>query len=192
MKSIPQLVREQVSRVMASFRHPFRAVAANNDHGVLIGTNMEGLAGETVAGELFQHYGFSSAPLPGAEYLAIPVGGNSKHTIVVASEDGRYRIAVADGEVSLYTDEGDYVHMKRGRVVEVATDTLVVKARVKVRFETPLVEMTGDQKTDGQADVTGSITSAADITDRVRSMQADRQIYNGHQHGNSPTPSQQQ
>lgn len=29
---------------------------------------------------------------PGAEFLAIPVGGNIKHTVLIASEDGRYRV----------------------------------------------------------------------------------------------------
>lgn len=186
MSGMARLVREQVSRVMSNFRQAFRASAARNTHGKLIGVEMEGLAGESVSGELFQHYGFSSAPLPGAEYLAIPVGGNSKHTVVVASEDGRYRITLKDGEVSLYTDEGDYVHMKRGRVVEVVTDTLVVKAGIKVRFETPLVEMTGDQHVDG------GIKAEGEITDHTRSMQADRDIYNGHNHGSGPAPTQQQ
>jgi len=161
-------------------------VAARNTHGTLIGVEMQGLAGESVSGELFQHYGFSSAPLAGAEYLVVPVGGNSKHSVVVASEDGRYRIKLQDGEVSLYTDEGDYVHMKRGRAVEIVTDTLVVKAGIKVRFETPLVEMTGDQYVDG------GIKADSEISDHTRTMQADRDIYNGHDHGGGPTPTQQQ
>ncbi|KPA90599.1 Mu-like prophage protein gp45 [Pseudomonas asplenii] len=181
-----RLVREQCQRVMGNIRQAFRAVSARNTHGKLIGVEMQGLAGETVSGELMQHYGFSSAPQAGAEYLVIPVGGNSKHAVVVASEDGRYRIQLQDGEVSLYTDEGDYVHMKRGRVVEVLTDTLVVKAGKKVRFETPLVEMTGDQHIDG------SIKAEGDVADQVRSMQADRDIYNGHNHGGGPAPGQQQ
>lgn len=186
MTSMARLVREQITRVMSNFRQAFRATAARNKHGKLIGVDMHGLAGESVSGELFQHYGFSSAPLAGAEYLVIPVGGNSKHAVVVASEDGRYRFTLKDGEVSLYTDEGDYVHMKRGRVVEVVTDTLVIKAAIKVRIETPLVELTGDQQVDG------NIKTAGEIEDHVRSMQADRDIYNQHDHpgGSEPAPQQ--
>lgn len=179
-KTMARMMREQAQRERANFRQAFRAVAARNRHGKLIGVDMQGLAGETVSGELFQHYGFTSAPLAGAELIAIPVGGNSKHTVVVASEDGRYRLQVQDGEVALYSDEGDHVHLRRGRVVEVVTDTLLVKAGTKVRFETPLVEVTGDIQGDGQ------------ISDGVRSMQEDRQIYNGHQHGTSPLPSASQ
>ncbi|WP_064116775.1 phage baseplate assembly protein domain-containing protein [Pseudomonas fluorescens] len=186
MSSLPRLMREQISRALSSLRLPFRAVAARNTHGKLIGVQMQGLAGETVDGEQFQNYGFSSAPLPGAEFIVIPVGGNSKHTVVVASEDGRYRLQLQDGEVSLYTDEGDYVHLKRGRVIEIVTDTLVVKAGKKVRFETPLVEMSGNEY------VEGSVKADGDIADHTRTMQADRVIYNGHNHGGGPTPTQRQ
>ncbi|SDZ38989.1 phage baseplate assembly protein domain-containing protein [Pseudomonas salomonii] len=180
MSNMARLVRDEARRVMRNIRQAFRGTAARNTHGTLIGIEMEGLAGESVSGELMQHYGFTSAPLPGAEFVAIPVGGNSKHTVVVASEDGRYRVVIKDGEVALYTDEGDHIHMKRGRLIEIETDTLVVKAKTKVRFETPVVEMSEDIKAMGE------------ISDHARSMQADRDIYNLHKHGAGPTPAPQQ
>lgn len=185
-RNMAALVREQAERAARNVRQAFRAVAARNTHGKLIGVQMQGLAGETVDGEQFQNYGFSSAPLPGAEYIVIPVGGNSKHSVVVASEDGRYRLQLQDGEVSLYTDEGDYVHMKRGRIIEVVTDDLVFKVKNKVRFETPLVEMTGDEH------VVGDIKADGEISDHTRSMQFDREIYNKHGHpsGTPPNPFQ--
>lgn len=185
-RNMAALMREQAARVGGNIRQAFRAVAARNTHGKLIGVQMQGLAGETVDGEQFQNYGFSSAPLPGAEYIVIPVGGNSKHSVVVASEDGRYRLQLKDGEVSLYTDEGDYVHMKRGRVIEVLTDDLVFKVKNKVRFETPLVEMTGDQH------VQGDIKADGEISDHTRSMQLDREIYNKHGHPSGPAPNPSQ
>mgnify|MGYP001575240472 CR=1 FL=1 len=186
MRSLGRSIREQAKTERANFRQAFRAVAARNAHGKLIGIEAQGLAGEPVAGELFQHYGYTSAPLPGAEYIVIPVGGNSNHAVVVASEDARYRITLKDGEVAIYSDEGDHVHLKRGRVIEVETETLLVKAGTKVRFETPLIESTG--KIHAESD----IQSDAEVIDQVRSMQADRDIYNEHQHGNSPVPTQQQ
>jgi len=182
MSNMAQLVRDQVARVMGNVRQAFRATAASNTHGTLIGVEMQGLAGEPVSGELFQHYGFSSAPLSGAEYLVIPVGGKSSHSVVVASEDGRYRLKLQDGEVSLYTDEGDYVHMKRGRMIEIVTDDLVFKVKNKVRFETPRVEMTGDQQVDG------GIKAEGEIADHTRTMQADRDLYNQHAHPEGPPP----
>lgn len=186
MGSIPGLVREQVERAMRGVRQAFRAVGKRNTHGPSIGVQMEGLAGETVAGELAQHYGFTSAPLAGAEFIALPIGGNSKHVVVIATEDARYRLKVKDGEVAIYSDEGDHVYLKRGRVIEVVTDTLLVKADTKVRFETPMIETTGQVQADG------NIQSAAEVIDQVRSMQADRLLYNAHKHGNSPTPTPEQ
>lgn len=186
MNSMARLVRDQVARVMRGFRLPFRAVSARNTHGKLIGVQMEGLSGESVSGELFQHYGFSSAPQPGAEYLVVAVGGNSKHAVVVASEDGRYRIPLVDGEVSIYTDEGDYIHLKRGRMIEVVTDDLVFKVKNKVRFETPVVEMSKDLHVEGNAKADG------EIADHTRAMQHDRDLYNGHGHPDGPAPDPQQ
>lgn len=182
MSNMARLVREQALRAMNGFRQAFRATASHNAHGKLIGVEMQGLGGESVTGELFQHYGFSSAPLPGAEYLVVPVGGNSKHAVVVASEDGRYRIQLKDGEVSLYTDEGDYVHMKRGRLIEVVTEELVFKVKNKVRFETPLVEVTGDEH------VLGNIKADGEVADHTRAMQQDRKLYNVHAHPTGPPP----
>ncbi len=165
-------MRSQAKQVQQNIRQAFRAVAARNNHaGAQIGVEMEGLAGESVSGELMQHYGFVSGPLAGAEYIVLPVGGNTKHSVVVASGDGRYRLKVADGEVALYTDEGDCIHLKRGRLIEVKTDTLVISATTKIVLDTPLVDASGEVK------------------DQVRTMQADRELYNQHVHGSSPKPS---
>jgi len=60
--------------------------------------------------EYFQHYGFTSRPREGAEIIIIREGN---HIIGIASDDRRYRLAIEDGEVALYTDEGDYIHLKR-------------------------------------------------------------------------------
>ncbi|WP_110972137.1 phage baseplate assembly protein domain-containing protein [Pseudomonas huaxiensis] len=170
--SLIRTMQTQARNAQQGIRQAFRAIAARNSHGgAQIGVEMEGLAGESVSGELMQQYGFASGPLPGAEYIVIPVGGNSKHAVVVASGDGRYRIQIKDGEVALYTDEGDFIHMKRGRLIEVETETLVIRASTKVVLDTPLVDATGEVK------------------DRVRTMQADRDLYNAHVHGNSPNPS---
>lgn len=78
------------------------------------------LAGETAAMERFQQYGFTCRPLDGAEAIALAVGGSRGHLVAIAVDDRRYRMNnLKNGEVALYTDEGDYIHMKRGRIVKV-------------------------------------------------------------------------
>lgn len=163
MKTMGRLMREQAERDRSRVRQAFRAVATASTQGKLIGVQMQGLAGEAVAGELFQHYGFTSSPLPGAEYICVPVGGSSQHAVVVASEDGRYRLTLENGEVALYTDEGDKVHLKRGRVIEVETDTLIVKATTKVSFETPLLETSGTVTVEKGLAVKGNIVTTGSI-----------------------------
>lgn len=45
--------------------------------------------------------------------------------------------------MAMYTDEGDKLHFKRGRVIEIETMTLKVKAETAVEFDTPEIRTTG-------------------------------------------------
>lgn len=102
--------------------------------------------------ERWQNYGFTSVPFPGAEGVAVAIGGSSDHLAVLVVEDRRYRItADKPGEVRLYDDQGQSVHLSRdGIVVRGAglpmvfedTPSITFKASQKVRFETPRVEAT--------------------------------------------------
>jgi phage gp45-like len=142
--------------------------------------------------ERFQEYGFTSHPLPGAEAIAAGVGGSRDHVVVLAVDDRRYRLrGLAQGEVAVYTDEGDKIVLRRGGVIEVT-------AAAKVRLVTPLVECTGNVTIDGTLQVDGTITSgatvtaAADVRDQggTKSMAGMRNAYNAHKHGATPTPDQ--
>jgi len=74
--------------------------------------------------ESFAHYGFTSVPASGAEGVAVCVGGNRDHPIVVATEDKRYRPKdLSEGEVALYTkDHGKRVYAKDDGEVHLGTD----------------------------------------------------------------------
>lgn len=135
------------------------------------------LAGEVKADvERIQQYGFTSNPLPGAQAVVFCVSGNRDHPVVLAVDDPRYRkTGLQPGEVAIYTDEGDFIQIKRG-------GEILIKAATKVRMETPLLEVTGD------------------IIDRCdtdgKSMQNMREIYNTHTHpgdsgGTTSVPNQE-
>lgn len=95
--------------------------------------------------ERFQEYGFTSVPLIGAEAAVIFMGGNRDHGLVVAVDDRRYRIkSLQPGEVAIYTDEGDKIVLKRGKIIEIDTDELIVNATNRVTLNTPLVRASGD------------------------------------------------
>lgn len=126
--------------------------------------------------EFFQHYGYTSRPKPGAEVIFIRQGNA---IVAIASDDRRYRLEIEEGEVALYSDEGDKIHLKRGRIIEiiggekitastkiaevnattsatVTSPTVTVVASTKVTLQTPLAEVTGDVTVGGTIDVTGA------------------------------------
>lgn len=49
----------------------------------------------------------------------------------------------------MYTDEGDKLHFKRDRIIDIETVTLNVKATQSVNFDTPLIKTTGRIESDG-------------------------------------------
>ena len=100
-------------------------------------------AGEIKDGaEHFEAYGFTSHPLAEAEVLTAFLGGDRSHAVVLVASDRRYRIKeLKPGEVAIYTDEGDKVHFKRGRIIEIETATLNIKATESVNFDTPLMNI---------------------------------------------------
>lgn len=95
--------------------------------------------------ERVQEYGFSSNPLAGAQVLFICMGGNRDHPVIISADDPRYRPAdLQAGEVCLYTDEGDFIRLRRNREIEISTARLIIKASDEVRVETPEFNVTGD------------------------------------------------
>jgi phage baseplate assembly protein V len=102
--------------------------------------------------EHFQHYGFTSVPFPGAEGVGLSIGGSTNHMVVLNVDDRRYRMkGLEGGEVSIYDDQGQSVHLTReGIVVKGAglpmvfedTPSITFKVDNFVRFETPRVEAT--------------------------------------------------
>lgn len=103
------------------------------------------LADEALDGAEHWHpYGFTYKPHAGAEALVLAVGGHRAHSVVIACADRRYRLtALEDGEVALYSDEGDKIHLKRGRVIDLVTETLNISAISAVNFDTPVINTTG-------------------------------------------------
>jgi phage baseplate assembly protein V len=93
--------------------------------------------------ERIQEYGFTSVPFAQAEGILLALGGNRGHSVVIGCEDRRYRlVGLKGGEVAIYDDQGQKVHLKRSAIelnsphrvdviapdVEVTADTVVVDA----------------------------------------------------------------
>lgn len=104
------------------------------------------LSGDDVRDEVErpQPYGLTSVPFAGADAAVLCVGGSRDHCVAIVVDDRRYRLrGLAQGEVALYTDEGDKIHLKRGGTIEVT-------AASRVTVNAPLVEVpSGDVKAGG-------------------------------------------
>lgn len=101
-----------------------RGIVTAVQEGLIKRFSAAGRSGETISNrEHIQHYGFTSRPLSGAEMVIIRDGNQY---IAIASDDRRYRLAVEDGEVALYTDEGDKIHLKRDNTIEVVSGNKLI------------------------------------------------------------------
>lgn len=119
-------------------------------------------AGEVKSGmEHFEPYGFTANPHPGAEGVALFFGGDRSHGVVINIADRQYRLkGLKSGEVAIYTDEGDYIHFKRERRIEVKTLTLEVDAQESVAFTTKAFSV---QATEGVSFATPTISASGRI-----------------------------
>lgn len=139
-----------VTRATAAMRRRFqmmvgRGVISSVDDGKLAqALQVELLADEAHDGvERFQDYGFTSVPYAGAEAVMVSVGGLRSHGIVVAIEDRRYRLTgLPAGEVALYDDQGQVVHLTRDGILIETTKKLEVKA-ASVLVEADAVDLGG-------------------------------------------------
>ncbi|EPA3154384.1 TPA: phage baseplate assembly protein V [Yersinia enterocolitica] len=157
-------VDSRINAALNRIRKAFRAVLTRvNSDGQVQTVQARGLAGEQLQdNELFQHYGFTSNPLPGTMAVILPLGGATSHGIVIATEHGSYRLkGLKSGEVALYTDEGAKIVLKRGRIIDVECDTYrvtcknyEVNAEEKADFNTPMV--TASEQVTAQNKITGN------------------------------------
>lgn len=158
-------VMRAIDRRFAGLRLAFRARLATLGKGAAVQlAQAEGLAGETLqAAELFQHFGFTSAPPPGTQLIVLPLGGQTAHCVIIATENGAYRVDVQSGEACIYSMWGDKVHLKQERI-EVETKTLHIKASEQVIFETPSLTMQGTGGGAAAATMTGSLHTTGAVT----------------------------
>jgi len=111
--------------------------------------------------EFLQQYGLSSRPLADAEGICLKKGNQ---IFLIATDDRRYRVALEEGEVAIFTDEGDVVHLKRGNEILIQTGKLTVEASTEVEITAPAMTLTGDVAIVGDVEVTGAIEATGDIT----------------------------
>lgn len=130
---------------------------------------VEALAGEIQSDvEQWQQYGFTSRPKAGAEAVVVFPRGSRSAAMVLAVEDRRYRIKeLEEGEVVIYTDEGDRIGLRRNGEIEVVAGS-------RVHVTAPLTRIEGD------LEVTGEVKDRCDLDGST--MEHIRTIFDLHTH----------
>ncbi|WP_432473342.1 phage baseplate assembly protein V [Amphritea sp. HPY] len=139
-------------------------------------TGIQRLQVKTLSGDVYelprvQQYGYTSNPHAGAEGIVLTL--DDAHGVVVAVDDRRYRMkGLKNGEVALYDDTGNKVHLQRSGKMHVTAPT-------QITFDSPL------------AHFTGNLTALGQITDLSASggvsMEGMRSTYNTHDHDENNT-----
>ena len=160
MKSVGSRINKAASQI----RQTFLGLVARGGSKVL---QLKGFSDETLQEvELIQQVGFSSYIPEGAKVVVLPLQGKTAKSVVVATTGGAILVNVADGETCIYDQFGHQV--------------LLYKDGIK---------MMGNVEIIGGLKVLENIESEGEVSDKTGSMQAMRDAYNPHTHGNSPPPS---
>ena len=132
-------MRETVAAMLAPLARRLRLLVTRgvvklvDDAPGIQTVQVTGLAGEVLDGvERVQQYGVTSHPHPDADCIILDVGANRAHPIVIAADDRRYRLHLAQGEVAIYDDLGQQVHLARSGIVIDAPQGLTVNGDVTI------------------------------------------------------------
>ncbi|HML56652.1 MAG TPA: phage baseplate assembly protein V [Solidesulfovibrio magneticus] len=119
----------KIARALSRVRLGFRAVLTALDTSPSVQLlQADGLSGEQLqASEVFQHFGFTSAPPAGTQCIVLPLGGKSSHGVIVATEHGSYRVAaLKSGEVCVYNQSGAKITLKEDKLIAVECKRLEI------------------------------------------------------------------
>ena len=143
MRRLGQAIRQHTESALGAVRQAFRGKlnlvkSADNIQKVQV----SGLADETLQDvELMQQFGLTSVPPAGTQVVVLPMGGETTHSIVIATENGSVRVKnLKSGETAVYDESGSTIILKQGRLIEIDCDILKITATTKVEISSPIVE----------------------------------------------------
>ncbi|HDT1354230.1 TPA: phage baseplate assembly protein [Citrobacter freundii] len=175
-------VDQRINAALNRIRNAFRGVITRvNSAGAAQTIQGKGLGPEPLQDiELFQHYGFTSNPLPGTMAIILPINGKTSHGIVIATEHSRYRLKeLKPGEVALYTDEGCNIVLKRGKIIEANCDDFIVNAKNKYSVNTADYNVNATNKANFD---TPLLKATNDLADGTSTLNKVRETYDDHDH----------
>ena len=143
MRRLGQAIKQHTETALGAVRQAFRGTlnlvkSADN----IQKAQVSGLADETLQDvELMQQFGLTSVPPVGSQVVVLPIGGETTHSIVIATENGSFRVKnLKSGETAVYDESGSTIILKQGRLIEIDCDILKITATKKVEISSPVVE----------------------------------------------------
>ncbi|MDO9755095.1 phage baseplate assembly protein V, partial [Glaesserella parasuis] len=94
MRKLAQQAKQRINNAQNSVRSAFRGVLnlVKSSPQIQL-SQVSGLADETLQDvELMQHFGLTSVPPAGTQAVVIPLGGKTTHGIIIATENGSFRV----------------------------------------------------------------------------------------------------
>lgn len=110
-------------------------------------------------------YGFAGHAPVGSDALVIFGNGDRSNGAIVATANQKARPRnQQEGEVTIFTDEGDAISLQRGNVIIVTTKTVTINAATAVTINAPNVTIAGADGGNVTVNVTGDIHATGTIT----------------------------
>lgn len=155
-------MQRQIARGMGQVRQTFLGVVARGGSKLL---QLTGLADEVLdETELVQQVGFSSYIPEGCRVVVVPLQGKTSRSIVIATDGAPIVIHVEEGETCIYDQFGHAIWLKEDGAHVKGGDLFVDDGNLHV--------------------------PKGEVIDQKGSMQEMRDIYNVHNNGNTPPPTQ--
>ena len=163
-KQTKEVAKNVQDGVRAAFRGVLNLVKSGSD---IQQVQVSGLADETIQDlELMQHFGFTSVPPAGTQAVVIPLGGKTTHGIIVATENGSFRVKnLKNGEVAIYDSSGSTIILKNNRVIDVECDAYNVKCKTYQVTASEGATINGDlTQAAGSFSTSGDVTASGDVS----------------------------
>lgn len=107
--------------------------------------------------EVFGLYGVGSNPPPGSEAIMAAVGGVRSNSVIIGVNNRTFRlVGLESGEVALFDDVDQVVHLKR--------DGIYLSSPFKVEITAPNTQINGD------LNCTGTITATTNVIGGGKSL----------------------
>lgn len=158
-----QVVQQIGDTMRAAFRGKITLVVSSEP---IQRVQLNGLADEVLQElEHLQEFGFASNPPEGSEAVVIPLGGDTTHGVVVATQHGSFRIKnLNPGETAIFSQDGAKIVIKRGKIIEADCDVFrvncqhyEVSASAAADFKTPKLETSAILTVQGQFNGNGGM-----------------------------------